>query len=507
MLSTSFLAETDLLILGAGVAGIYAALWAEAEGARTLVVSKDPLPSGSTPWAQGGIAFPLDAADVEAHLQDTLQAGRGLVEVEVARSILQEAPFHLERLLSWGLPFHPEPVREGGHSRARIRHLGGDRSGLWLLQGLLARLNKPPLQGYTALSLLMAGDRVGGALLLGPDGPLQVKAGAVLLATGGFGSLFPLSTAPPGASGDGMALAWRAGAVLRDLEFVQFHPTALPNGALVSEAARGAGAVLLNAWGERFMPCYTELGELAPRDVVAQAVFWERQRTGGVYLDLRAVPELEERFPTVVASARALGLDPGKDLLPVAPAAHYVMGGVRTDAFGFTGLPGLYAAGEVASTGLHGANRLASNSLLEGLVMGKRAALAALRDLQEPPLQVQALPVLTAPPSLLPELRQQVGEALGVVRQGERLRAFLAFAEALPLEEKPWASREEVEAGSLLLLARLVGQGALLREESRGSHFRRDFPQEGEPFHTEAWGSTLKQTPLGLAAAPEGDPA
>ncbi|MFS8907197.1 FAD-binding protein, partial [Synechococcus sp. OH2] len=272
-------------------------------------------------------------------------------------------------------------------------------------------------------------------------------------------------------------------------------------------AARGAGAVLLNAWGERFMPCYTELGELAPRDVVAQAVFWERQRTGGVYLDLRAVPELEERFPTVVASARALGLDPGKDLLPVAPAAHYVMGGVRTDAFGFTGLPGLYAAGEVASTGLHGANRLASNSLLEGLVMGKRAALAALRELQEPPLQVQALPVLTAPPSLLPELRQQVGEALGVVRQGEWLRAFLAFAEALPLEEKPWASREEVEAGSLLLLARLVGQGALLREESRGSHFRRDFPQEGEPFHTEAWGSTLKQTPLGLAAAPEGDPA
>lgn len=385
MLSTSFLAETDLLILGAGVAGIYAALWAEAEGARTLVVSKDPLPSGSTPWAQGGIAFPLDAADVEAHLQDTLQAGRGLVEAEVARSILQEAPFHLEKLLSWGLPFHPEPVREGGHSRARIRHLGGDRSGLWLLKGLLARLSKPPLQGYTALSLLMTEGRVAGVLLLGPEGLVQVRAGAVLLATGGFGSLFPLSTAPPGASGDGMALAWRAGAILRDLEFVQFHPTVLPNGALVSEAARGAGAVLLNAWGERFMPRYAELEELAPRDVVAQAVFWERQRTGGVYLDLRAVPHLEERFPTVVASARALRLDPKREPLPVAPAAHYVMGGVRTDAFGRTGLPGLYAAGEVASTGLHGANRLASNSLLEGLVMGKRAALAALRDLQEPP--------------------------------------------------------------------------------------------------------------------------
>ena len=494
--------EADLLILGAGVAGVYAALWAEAEGARPLVVSKDPLPSGSTPWAQGGVAFPLDAADVEAHLQDTLQAGRGLVEAEVARSILQEAPFHLERLLSWGLPFHPEPVREGGHSRARVRHLGGDRSGLWLLRGLLARLSRPPLQGYTALSLLMAEERVAGALLLGPEGLVQVRAGAVLLATGGFGSLFPLSTAPAGATGDGMALAWRSGAILRDPEFVQFHPTALPTGALVSEAARGAGAVLLNAWGERFMPRYAELGDLAPRDVVAQAVFRERQRTGGVYLDLRAVPDLEERFPTVVASARALGLDPRKDPLPVAPAAHYVMGGVRTDAFGYTGLPGLYAAGEVASTGLHGANRLASNSLLEGLVMGKRAALAALRDLQDPPRQVQALPVLAAPPSLLPKLKQQVGEALGLVREGERLRAFLAFAEALPLEEKPWASREEAEAGSLLLLARLLAQGALRREESRGAHFREDFPQEGKPFHTEVCGHTLRQIPLGLAISP-----
>ncbi len=488
--------ETDLLILGAGVAGVYAALWAEAEGARTLVVSKDPLPSGSTPWAQGGVAFPLGATDVEAHLQDTLRAGRGLVAEKVARSILEEGPFHLEKLLSWGLPFHPEPVREGGHSRARVRHLGGDRSGLWLLRGLLARLSRLPLQGYTALSLLTAGDRVAGALLLGPSGPVQVRAGAVLLATGGFGSLFPISTAPAGASGDGMVLAWRAGAILRDLEFVQFHPTALPNGALVSEAARGAGAVLLNAWGERFMPRYAELGELAPRDVVAQAVFWERQRTGAVYLDLRSIEHLEERFPTVVASARALGLDPATDLLPVAPAAHYVMGGVRTDAGGFTGLPGLYAAGEVASTGLHGANRLASNSLLEGLVMGKRAALAALQDLQGPPRQPQALPVLTAPPSLLPKLKPQVGEALGVVREGERLRAFLAFAAALPLEEKLWASREEAEAGSLLLLARLVAQGALLREESRGAHFREDFPQEGEPFHTEVRGSTFSRRTL-----------
>lgn len=492
------LLETDLLILGAGVAGVYAALWAEAQRATTLVVSKDPLPSGSTPWAQGGVAFPVDEADVEAHIQDTLQAGRGLVEEKVARSIVEEAPLHLERLLRWGLPFHPQPVREGGHSQARVRHLGGDRSGLWLLRGLLARLNRLPLQGYTALSLLLAGDRVGGALLLGPEGPVEVRAGAVLLATGGFGSLFPVSTAPPGATGDGMVLAWRAGATLRDLEFVQFHPTALPNGALVSEAVRGEGAVLLNALGERFMPRYAELGELAPRDVVARAVFWERQQTGGTYLDLRVVEHLEERFPTVVASARALGLDPTKDLLSVVPAAHYVMGGIRTDTFGFTGLPGLYAAGEVASTGLHGANRLASNSLLEGLVMGKRAALAALQDLGEVsfPRQLQRLPVLATSPDILPALRHRVGEALGVVREGTRLRAFLTFVKALPLQEKPWATREEAEAGSLLLLARLVAQGALLREESRGAHFREDFPQEGEPFHTEVRGSTFFRRPL-----------
>jgi L-aspartate oxidase len=435
------LLETDLLILGAGVAGVYAALWAEAQGATTLVVSKDPLPSGSTPWAQGGVAFPVDEADVEAHIQDTLQAGRGLVEEKVARSIVEEAPLHLERLLRWGLPFHPQPVREGGHSQARVRHLGGDRSGLWLLRGLLARLNRLPLQGYTALSLLLAGDRVGGALLLGPEGPVEVRAGAVLLATGGFGSLFPVSTAPPGATGDGMVLAWRAGATLRDLEFVQFHPTALPNGALVSEAVRGEGAVLLNALGERFMPRYAELGELAPRDVVALAVFWERQQTGGTYLDLRVVEHLEERFPTVVASARALGLDPTKDLLPVVPAAHYVMGGIRTDTFGFTGQPGLYAAGEVASTGLHGANRLASNSLLEGLVMGKRAALAALQDLGEVsfPRQLQRLPVLATSPRHPAGSQASSWGSFGRCAGGNTAAGFSDLCQGTSLQEKPWA--------------------------------------------------------------------
>jgi L-aspartate oxidase len=295
-----------------------------------------------------------------------------------------------------------------------------------------------------------------------------------------------------------MALAFRAGAILRDLEFVQFHPTALPDGALISEACRGEGAILLNAHGERFMPRYDPLGELAPRDVVARAVHRERERTGGVYLDLRPIPNLRERFPTVVASALALGLDPFREPLPVAPAAHYAMGGVRTDLRGFTGVPGLYAAGEVASTGFHGANRLASNSLLEGLVMGERAALAALGDLAFPK-GAEPLPALSLDPGLLPILREAMGREAGVVRRGEGLKRALDLAEGLPLLERPpqEVAREEVEAGNLLLLARLLLRMALLRRESRGSHFREDFPGEGEEaYHLEARGQEVRPSPL-----------
>ena len=461
--------RTDLLVLGAGVAGVYAALAAEEKGARVLLVSKDPLPAGSTPWAQGGVAFPVGEEDQKAHLRDTLVAGRGLVEEGVARSILEEAPRHLERLRAFGLPFHPEPTREGGHSRARVFHLGGDRSGLLLLEGLLKRLSTPVVPAQ-ALSLLVSGNRVAGALLWGPGGLWEVRAGAVLLATGGFGRLFPVTTNPHGATGDGMALAWRAGAGLRDLEFVQFHPTALPNGALVSEACRGEGALLLNAHGERFMPRYDPLAELAPRDVVARAVFRERERTGGVYLDLRPIPHLEERFPTVVAQARALGLDPLRAPVPVAPAAHYAMGGVRTDAFGHTGIPGLFAAGEAASPGCHGANRLASTRL----------------------------PALAAPPEAVASLREEAGEALGVVRRKETLLAFLRRAEAVPLEEVEQASRDRLEAGSLLLLMRLLARAALAREESRGAHFREDFPLEDRPRHSLFQGWRLGFLPVGV---------
>ncbi len=505
--------RVDLLILGAGVAGVYAALAAEERGAKVLLLSKDPLPSGSTPWAQGGVAFPLDEEDLEAHLRDTLRAGRGLVEEAVARSILQEAPRHLEKLLSLGLPFHPEPTREGGHSRARVRHLGGDKSGLLLLKGLLSRLRARVLEGYMAVSLLVGEGRVAGALVLSPHGSgqpgranlVEVRAGAVLLATGGLSRLFPVTTNPPSSTGDGMALAYRAGATLRDLEFVQFHPTALPDGSLVSEACRGEGALLLNAHGERFMPRYDPLAELAPRDVVARFTHWERERTGAVYLDLRPIPHLERRFPTVVAQARALGLDPLKEPVPVAPAAHYAMGGVKTDLQGFTGIPGLYVAGEVASTGFHGANRLASNSLLEGLVMGERAALAAPEDLAYPKA-LEPLPAYLLDPVHLKALQDRMGQAAGVVRRGKDLAQALAHVAHLPLEEvtpgalerSGWGAhlRQALEASNLALLGRLLLRMALLREESRGAHFREDFPQEGkEAYHLEAQGSELRRVP------------
>ncbi len=490
--------KADLLILGAGLAGVMAALAAEAQGARVLLASKDPWPAGSTPWAQGGVAIPLDEADLEDHLQDTLRAGRGLVEEAVARSILEEAPLVLERLARLGIHFPGPPAREGGHARARVRHLGGDRTGFFLLQALAQRLKAPILQGHLAYALRLGGGRVRGALLLGPEGPVAAEAGGVVLATGGLGGLFPLSTNPPSATGDGLALAYRAGAVLRDLEFIQFHPTALPNGALVTEALRGAGALLVNARGERFMPRYDPLAELAPRDVVARAVAWERERTGGVFLDARGVEALPERFPTVYKAALDLGLDPRQDLLPVAPAAHYAVGGVRTDAFGWTGLPGLWAVGEVGSTGFHGANRLASNSLLEALVLGHRAGEKALEDLSFGPGDGVGL---LMDPGLRPEVQAWAGQALGLVRRGPTLKEALAWAEALPLKEGHPRSRAEAETAHLALLLRLLLRAALLREESRGGHYREDFPQEAKvAYHLEVWKEAWASTPVGGAS-------
>ncbi|GAA5512138.1 L-aspartate oxidase [Deinococcus carri] len=500
--------ETELLVIGGGVAGAYAALTARSYGADVVLACKTPLMGGSTRWAQGGIAAPLADGDEAAHALDTRRAGRGLCEPETVEAFVREARAHVETLRDLGVAFAPHGTLEGGHSRPRIRHTG-DATGhaISLALGRALGAGEGPglrvLPGAFARNLRLAGGRVVGADFLTPGGPLRVRAGGVLLATGGFGRLYPVATAPREGTGDGLALAYRAGAVLRDLEFVQFHPTAVVAGGeahLVTEAARGEGGVLLNARGERFMARYDPALELAPRDVVARAIAAERAATGGVFLDLRHLGAewVEARFPTVTATLRPLGLDLGRDPIPVQPAVHYTMGGVQTDARGRTTLPGLYAAGEVASSGLHGANRLASNSLSEGLVFGARAARAALAEGALPLEEGEAVAAPGADPAGLATLRQRLGAAAGLRRDAAGLGAALA---GWGLSPAPGDSRAALEAANLALIGELVLRAALAREESRGGHFRSDFPREGTPLHMVQWrdgrGARLEQVPVG----------
>ncbi len=393
-------AVTDFLIIGAGIAGLRAAITL-AEAGRVLVVTKEALGESNTQYAQGGIAVAISGAeDVELHLEDTLAAGDGLVDPIAARVLVEEGPARVEELLQWDTHFdryaageHTGELmltREGAHSRNRILHANGDATGREIGRALLAHASATPgitLLPWTLLTDLLAADgRVRGARLLDENGEIRtVRARAVLLASGGAGQVYSDTTNPAVATGDGIAAALAAGAELADMEFYQFHPTALSLPGvprfLLSEALRGEGAWLVNAAGERFMHRYHPLLELAPRDVVARAITREGMaaRPGEVlpvYLDMRHVAgiDLDARFPGISTFLHQHGLDLARDLIPVRPAAHYLMGGVRTDVDGQTSLPGLYAAGEVACTGVHGANRLASNSLLEGLVFGARAA-------------------------------------------------------------------------------------------------------------------------------------
>ncbi|GGR50638.1 L-aspartate oxidase [Deinococcus seoulensis] len=502
--------ETELLVVGGGVAGAYAALTARSYGADVVLACKTPLTGGSTRWAQGGIAAPLAQGDEDAHALDTLKAGRGLCEPEAVQAFVRDARSHVETLRDLGVTFSPHVTLEGGHSRARIRHTG-DSTGHSIslaLAGALGAARGPALnvlEGAFVRNLRVSGGAVVGVDLLTPDGPVRVRAGAVLLATGGFGRLYPVTTAPPEGTGDGLGLAWQAGAALRDLEFVQFHPTAVVRGGaafLVTEAARGEGGRLLNARGERFMERYDPAHELAPRDVVARAIAAEIAATGRVDLDLRHLGAafVRSRFPTVTASLAPLGLDLGADLIPVQPAVHYTMGGVQTDVQGRAGVPGLYAAGEVASSGLHGANRLASNSLSEGLVFGARAARAALAVLKPVPARTEALPAPLVDPACLPALRAAVADAAGLRRDGTALRAALdAWAWPVTTTE----SRESLEAGHLALIGERVLRAALDREESRGGHHRTDFPGEAagavHSMQSRALGETVARVPVGTA--------
>jgi L-aspartate oxidase len=386
----------------------------------------------------------------ELHAEDTMRAGRGVCRESAVRALVREAPARVADLRDFGVPFDPEPGLEGGHSHRRVLHVAGAATGKEILRVLVDRVLEHPRirvsEGETVRAIASAGGRCTGLV----TDRRSIEAGAMLVATGGAASLWQRTTNPPGATGDGMAMAFRAGAQLADLEFMQFHPTVLvANGLLLSEALRGEGAVLVDAEGQRFTD------ELAPRDVVARAV-GER---GTALLDLRRIDR--GRFPTLMDALEREGFDPALEPIPVSPAAHYTMGGIVTDLDGRTDVAGLYAAGECACTGVHGANRLASNSLLECLVFGRRAALAALADtVRTGPVRGQT-PDVSGSDEVTRELRAAMWEDVGLVRDAAGLRR---------LTESPH------------LLARLIARSALAREESRGGHFRADFPFEDERF-------------------------
>jgi L-aspartate oxidase len=494
----------DFLVVGGGIAGLRAAAGLAGAGS-VLVVTKEGLAESNTAYAQGGIAVAMGGdEDVALHLEDTVAAGDGLVNRAAAAVLVDQGPRRVEELLAWGTRFdrftadsHAGELmrtREGAHSLSRILHAHGDATGREIAVSLLRHvrgLNNVELMEWTAtVDLLVEDGRVVGATLLGADGAvLEVRARAVLLASGGAGQVYRETTNPAVATGDGIAMAYRAGAELMDMEFYQFHPTAFAlEGAprfLMSEALRGEGALLVNARGERFMPRYHAALELAPRDVVARAIAREAM-DGPVYLDMREVGarmDLRARFPGISAFLAGHGLELARDLVPVGPAAHYLMGGVRTDVHGRTSLPGLFAAGEAACTGVHGANRLASNSLLEGLVFGALAAEAMVEE-EWVVGSGQWLLIAGAKASAggdvegwIAELRGLMGRDAGLLRDGVGLRRAWAQLEAMSERMPMGATRREMEARNLHAVAQAIVQAALGREESRGAHFRTDFPE------------------------------
>lgn len=498
-------AQADVVIVGSGVAGLTAALHARRAGRTVLLVTKGRVEEGSTRWAQGGIAAALADDDTpEEHLHDTLVAGAGLCDVDAVAALVTEGPDCVRSLIGLGAHFDLDPsgalalTREGGHHRDRIAHAGGDATGAEVSRALVAAVALDPgielIEGALVLDLLK--DEDGGAQgvtlhVMGQgqrDGVGAALAPAVVLATGGFGQVFAQTTNPPVATGDGVALALRAGAQVADMEFVQFHPTVLWLGPrargqqpLVSEALRGEGAHLLDAAGERFMIGVHPMAELAPRDVVARAIMRRMIETSEphVWLDARefGARVWEERFPTILASCRAHGIDPVTELIPVSPASHYVSGGVRTDLDGRASIPGLFACGEVACTGVHGANRLASNSLLEGLVFAARIGRALSGDTRE------ARPVAPLPPASAlitgagrRRMQQAMSDDAGVLRSAHSLARAAQALEAIAAAAQGVPCTDDWEATNLHLVARVLVHQARIREETRGSHWREDFP-------------------------------
>ena len=480
--------EPDFLVIGAGVAGLRAAIEL-AQAGRVLVVAKDSLRESSSEYAQGGIAVALsDDDEVALHEQDTIYAGDGLCDPAAVRTLVEEGPPAIEQLIEWGAEFDREGTelaftREAAHSRNRILHAHGDSTGKEIARTLYRRAASLPnvtFRSFAATtSLLVTDGEVCGAQVLDsrPDAAehaVAIPARAVLLATGGLGRVFLNTTNPDVATGDGVAMAYRAGAEISDIEFVQFHPTALHvEGAprfLLSEALRGEGAHLINRQGERFMERYHPLAELAPRDVVARAIVSEMNRDGSghVFLDIsgREPGFVRGRFPRIYETCLHYGIDLERQPAPVAPAAHYAMGGVRTDLDGRTTLPNLFAAGEVACTGVHGANRLASNSLLEGVVFGARAGRAMLARIAGVPAACAPAPLEPSSDSAL--VHRIAWEHCGIVRDAAGLKKACRLLARL--------------AGTEAEVAMLIARSALARQESRGAHFRSDFPEKKAAF-------------------------
>jgi L-aspartate oxidase len=493
-------ANAGVVVVGAGLAGLFTAL--KLAPLPVTVVSGARFGEGaSSLWAQGGVAAALAEGDTpEAHAADTVRAGAGIVDEKIALLMAREARERIEDLLAYGVPFdkdlegHLAFGREAAHGRNRILHVKGDTAGRAIMHALIEAVRRTPsisvIEGFAARDLLLRDGTICGVALAPADAPLAhgfiLPASSVVLATGGAGQLYAITTNPREARGEGIAIAARAGAVIADAEFVQFHPTAINIGRdpapLATEALRGEGALLVNARGERFMRAVHDDAELGPRDVVARAVYREVSSGRGAFLDCRPLGKtLVDHFPTVAASCRAAGIDPTSEPIPVAPAAHYHMGGVLTDASGRSTIDGLWACGEVASTGAHGANRLASNSLLEAVVFGARVA----KDIasRSRPAGLAAWSAREQPPSSVGQggasaerkLRLAMSQGAGVVRDGASLRNTLATIAALESE-----NAGNLRLSNMLTAAKLIAAAALRRRESRGAQFRSDYPLADE---------------------------
>ncbi len=495
---------SDLLVLGSGVAGLSAAVRARRDGMSVTVVTKGELGWSATRYAQGGVAAALDPADdsPELHGSDTLAAGGGLCDADAVRVLASEGPDRVRELVALGAHFDQVEggdelarAREGGHSVARVVHAGGDATGAEIERTLVTAVRSSGAdvrERWSASDLLVEQGRIVGVAALGPDGRATFRARHVLVATGGAGQCFAVTTNPELSTGDGIAMAMRAGAAVADLEFMQFHPTALHHPSmprpLLSEALRGEGAILRDEQGVAFMRDEHPLADLAPRDIVAKAISrrCSERDLDHLWLDATTIERFPARFPTIWAACRTAGLDPTRDWLPVAPAAHYLSGGVCTDLEGATTLPGLWACGEAACTGVHGANRLASNSLLEGLVFAARAvesirdgrdgpeATGVLRHVPAAEARVPAPSRVESGPAVRADLQRVMTRDAGVVRSAESLeRAADALA---------GMTGTDIESANLITVSTALVRAATARRESRGTHTRSDHPESSNAF-------------------------